>query len=172
MWNSLWLIKGYNTRSQRVTPYFLFFHQIGFDIVYYVHYSIQMCVIRKHLEKLFSRPWQPGWLIHCSNILFLSALTDTWCKLGENSGNTYISVAMNPVSSERKRKSMKTQQQIETVGRESEVRNTRLRIRGFGLAINSNNRFTENITNSTWFRMSVKLSLFKNGFECNFFFFF
>jgi len=34
--------------------------------------------------------------------------------------DTYISVAMNPVSSERNRKSMNTQQRMETVGKEEE----------------------------------------------------
>lgn len=34
----------------------------------------------------------------------------------ENNIHTYISVAMNPVSSERKRNNMKTQQHIETEG--------------------------------------------------------
>lgn len=33
--------------------------------------------------------------------------------------DTYISVAMNPVSSDRKRKSMKTQQRMETVGKQT-----------------------------------------------------
>lgn len=32
--------------------------------------------------------------------------------------DTYISVAMNPVSSDRNRKRMKTQQRMETAGRE------------------------------------------------------
>lgn len=39
-----------------------------------------------------------------------------WC--------TCISVAMNPVSSERNRKSMKTQQRMETVGKEAEQTNS------------------------------------------------
>lgn len=36
-----------------------------------------------------------------------------WC-------DTYISVAMNPVSSDKNRKSMKTQQRMETGGKEEE----------------------------------------------------
>lgn len=96
------------------------FQQVGFYIIDRLHCSIQICVVCKYLEKSFSGLLlrQPGWLMLCGNILSLSALAHTWSKLGENRGNTYISVAMNPVSSERKRKSIKTQQQIETVGRE------------------------------------------------------
>lgn len=44
-------------------------------------------------------------------------------RILQTSGSTYISVAMNPVSSDRKRKSMKTQQRMETVGKEEESQN-------------------------------------------------
>lgn len=43
-------------------------------------------------------------------------------------GDTYISVAMNPVSSDRKRKRMKTQQRMETEGRGGRGREDKRRV--------------------------------------------
>lgn len=40
-----------------------------------------------------------------------------WFEPQDITRDTYISVAMNPVSSDRKRKRMKTQQRMETAGR-------------------------------------------------------